>query len=195
MTRLFYIGLLGQLLVSCINMNNPLDQAQYIEERGKFDKSLVKLFPDRLPNNMVSFGFTQPYERIPGGLHLTIKYFSGEEYLQNKMRYAKQSRYHTNSKDNCLFIVDEYEGMNQKKCENFCPVPARAIFGKDLYDKTRGRLPDSEVFFIDIRPGDFIKDGKNHSRVDLPANWLHGYSTGITTNDNNRTIQFWLVAW
>jgi hypothetical protein len=195
MIRLLYIGLLGQFLVSCINMNDPEDQATYIEERNNFDKSLVKLFPDRLPNNMLGFGFSAPYDNVPSGLHLTTKYFSEKDYLETKTKYQEQSKYHTSSTDKCLFLVDDYEGMKQEKCENFYPIPTEAIFDTDHYGKTKTRITDSEVFFIDTKPGDFIKDGKNHSRVDLLENWTHGYSTGITTNDNNRTIQFWLVAW
>jgi hypothetical protein len=193
MIRLLYIGLLG--LVSCINMNDPEDQAIYIEERDKFDKSLVKLFPDRLPNNRFGFGVIRPYENVPGGLHLTIKYFLEKEYFETKTKYLEQSIYHTSSTDKCLFLVDDYEEMNQEKCENFYPIPTQAIFDTDHYRKTKTKITDGEVYFVEIKQGDFIKDGKSHTRVDLPENWTHGYSTGITTNDNDRTIQFWLVAW
>lgn len=193
MIRLLYIGLLG--LVSCINMNNPEDQATYIEQRAKFDKSLVKIFPDRLPNNMFGFGSSSPYDNVPGGLYLTTKYFLEKEYFETKTKFLEQSIYHTSSTDKCLFLVDDYEGMKQEKCKNFYPIPTEAIFDTDHYSQTKTRVTDSEVFFLDIEPGNFIKDKKNHSRVDLPENWTHGYSTGITTNDNSRTIQFWLVVW
>jgi hypothetical protein len=156
---------------------------------------LVKLFPDRLPNNMLGFRFSAPYDNVPGGLHLTTKYFSEKDYFEAKTKYQEQSKYHTNSSDKCLLLVDDYEVIKQDKCENFYPIPTEEIFDRDHYGKTRTRITDSEVFFIDIKPGDFIKDGKSHSRIDLPENWTHGYSTGITTNDNARTIQFWLVAW
>lgn len=195
MNRLLYIGLMGHILVSCINMNDPKMQAKYIEARDSFDKSLVQLFPDRLPNNMLDFGFYAPHENVPGGLRLTTKFFSGEEYFETKAKYQKQAKYHTSSTDKCLFFVDDYEGMKQEKCENFYATLEEAIFDIDHFGNTKTRITDSEVFFIDTKSGDFIKDGKNHSRVNLPENWTHGYSTGITTNDNTRTIQFWLVAW
>lgn len=46
-----------------------------------------------------------------------------------------------------------------------------------------------------LKPGDFLKDNDRHTRVDPPEGWAHGYSTGITANDKERTIQFWLVVW
>jgi hypothetical protein len=62
-------------------MNEPEDQATYIEALKKYDKSLLKLFPDRLPNNMFGYGITQPYDNVQGGLNLTLKYFSQGEYI------------------------------------------------------------------------------------------------------------------
>jgi hypothetical protein len=195
MIRLLYIALLGQILVSCINMNDPKSQADYIEQKDRFDKSIVKLFPDRLPNNMLRYGFSAPYNNIPGGLHLTTKYFSEKEYFEAKTKFLKQSKYYTKATDKCLFLVDEYEGMNQEKCKDFYPIPTLAIFERDFYTESKTKQSASEVIFIEFKPGDYIKDNKNHSRLDLPENWTHGYSTGVTTNDHERTIQVWLLVW
>jgi hypothetical protein len=176
-------------------MNDPRSQSDYIEYRDTFDKPLVNLFPDRLPNNMLGFGFSAPYENIPGGLNLMTKYFSEEEYTEAKTRYLNQSKHRKTSGDKCFFLIDAYEGMNQEKCEDFYPVSTAAIFETSSDRKSKSRLTDSEVFFIDLKSGDFLKDNGSHSKYDLPENWTHGYSTGVTTNDNDKTIQIWLVVW
>lgn len=195
MIRLLYIGLLGQILLSCINMNDPRSQSEYIDYRDKFDKSLVKLFPDRLPNNMLRFEFSAPYENIPGRLNLMTKYFSEKEYNETKTKYLNQSKHRKMSDDKCLFLIDNYEGTNQKICHDFYPIPTNAIVETSSDGKSKNKSTDSEIFFIDLESGDFLQDNDKHSRQDLPANWIHGYSTGVTTNDNNKTIQIWLVVW
>jgi hypothetical protein len=176
-------------------MNDPRSQSEYIEYRDKFDKSLVKLFPDRLPNNMLGFEFSAPYENIPGRLNLMTKYFSEKEYSETKTKYLNQSKHQKTSTDRCFFLIDDFEGMNREKCEDFYPIPIEAIFETSSDQKSKNRLTDSEVFFIDLKTGDFLQDNDKHSRYDLPENWTHGYSTGVTANDNDRTIQIWLVVW
>ena len=195
MIRLLYTGLLWQLLVSCINMNDPTSQSDYIQYRDKFDNSLVKLFPDRLPNNMLGFGYYAPYEHVPTGLNLMTKYFSEKEYTDAKTRYLNQSKYQKTSTDKCLFLINDYEGMNQEKCEDFYPIPTEAIFERSLDGESKSILTDGKVFIIDFKSGDFLQDNDKHSKYELPENWTHGYSTGVTTNDNDRTIQIWLVVW
>lgn len=68
----------------------PIRQSEYVEYRGKFDKSLVRIFPDRLPNNMIGFGFQAPYKGGPGRLNLQVQYFSEREYLQTKAHYLER---------------------------------------------------------------------------------------------------------
>jgi hypothetical protein len=83
----------------------------------------------------------------------------------------------------------------KERCDNFYPIPTDAIFETNPYYNSKTRLVDSDLYFIDFKPGDYIKDYKRHSRLELPENWAHGYSTGVTANDNDRTIQLWLVVW
>jgi hypothetical protein len=160
-----------------------------------FEKPLVKLFPDRLPNNMLEFRFSAPYEKMPGGLSLMTKYFSVKEYAETKTKYLNQSKHKKISTDKCLFLIDEYERMNQEMCQDFYPIPTGAIYETSSDGKSKIKVSDSEVFFVDLESGDFLHDNNKHSRPNLPENWIHGYSTGVTTNDNDKTIQIWLAVW
>lgn len=195
MIRILFIALLGQLLGSCINMNEPQSQSQYIACRDNFDKRLVRLFPDRLPNSMLGFEFSAPDENTPGRLGLLKKYFLGNEYAEAKAEYFKQAKHKKMSTDQCFVLIDGDGGLHQEKCEDFYPIPTAAIFENSSDRKSKGRLPASEVILVAMEAGIFLEDTNNHSRYNLPENWTHGYSTGVTTNDEDKTIQIWLVVW
>ncbi len=195
MVRFLYIILIGQFLISCINMNDPESQARYIECRDKFDERILKLFPDRLPNTMLGFGFAAPYENMPGQLNLTEKYFLEQNYFEVKARYAKQSKYRIASTDTCLFIIDNDKEIGQTMCTVFYPIPATAIYENELEINGKTKRENSEVFIINLVSGDYLHDNEKHTRQHLPETWTHGYSTGVTTNDQYRTIQIWLVVW
>ncbi|NOS92439.1 MAG: hypothetical protein HOP30_10990 [Cyclobacteriaceae bacterium] len=195
MDRFLYIVLIVAFLFSCINMNDPKSQADYIECRSKFDESLVKLFPDRLPNTMLGFGFAAPYEDIPGRLELTMKYSFERDYVANKAKYVGQSKHYKKSNDECLFLVNQNEVPQSQMCQGFYPIPEEAILESDSGRQAKMKTTDSDVYIIDLKAGDFLKDNQKHTRQQLPENWSHGYSTGVTTNDRYKTIQIWLVVW
>lgn len=176
-------------------MNYPESQARYIECRDKFDERILKLFPDRLPNTMLGFGFAAPYKNMPGQLNLTEKYFLEQNYFEVKARYAKQSKYRIASTDTCLFIIDNDEETGQTMCTVFYPIPSTAIYENELEINGKTKRENSEVFIINLVSGDYLHDNEKHTRQHLLETWTHGYSTGVTTNDQYRTIQIWLVVW
>jgi hypothetical protein len=177
-------------------MNDPESQARYIECKNTFDKSLVFLFPDKLPNNKMEFGFSAPYEgRIPGRLHLLTKISSKTEYLDMKMDFKKKSKYQSKVTDSCLFVIGIREGIVNSKCDVFHPVSIDALYDDDFKTNKINKQTDGDVFILKYEVGDFLKTSNQFSQNDLPSNWISGYSTGVTTNDKNRTIQYWFVIW
>jgi hypothetical protein len=182
------------LLASCINMNDPESQARYIECRNGFDKTLVKLFPDRLPNEMLAFGFSVPYNDRPGSLHLTLRYLTFSNYLDAKNNFVSKAMHRTKADNKCLAVIEALEENKHEPCDDFLPVASASIYTSDehpqqLIDK------DNEVFIIEFAPGDFIKDHERQPGSHLPEKWSYGYSSGVTTNDQEKTIVIWMTVW
>ena len=50
--------------LSCVNMNRPDANQSYQEMFDHFEPSLMTLFPKKLPNNQIGFGFAVAYENM-----------------------------------------------------------------------------------------------------------------------------------
>lgn len=46
------------LISSCVNMNDPTRQAEYIQTFKTYNPSLTTHIPGKIPNNMVGYGFS-----------------------------------------------------------------------------------------------------------------------------------------
>ena len=191
-------------LISCLNMNDPKSQVDFIDCRDSYDSTLVRFIPKKIPNNMISFSISSlgnlSGEEDNTGIDLTIKITNNEKYIEIKKQYLKQAKFIGISQDSCLLVIrtnceinSEYNNSN--KCEQLVPVPQYTIY--EIHDSIKDRRieRDKQIIILDFASGDFAKRKTLKQRKDLPVKWNNGYSTGITANDKEQTIMYWLIVW
>jgi hypothetical protein len=206
MDRKILIGLLmiQVFLISCLNMNDPKSQVNFISCRDSYDSTLVRFIPKKIPNNMISDEFSSLANLSDygdyTGINLTTKINNHKKYLEIKEQYIKQTQYIRNSQDTCLLVIRTYgelheDDNNANKCDKLLPVPQYAIYETNDSIKDWRRAKDEQIIILDFGSGDFAKRKKLKQRKDLPVKWSNGYSTGITANDKKQTIMYWLIVW
>lgn len=179
------------ICVSCLNMNRPESQERYQTLRNQFSPELLEHFPINLPNNQIGFGFSSYYkDEVPGSLYLKTKFFSKAKYMEKKNSFASRARFQLLSTDTCLFIIEK--DWQNHKCKNHYPVPVQAI--GDLFDE-RTKKKEMNLFILKTELGNFVKDGSDTLNIDLPTGMKKGFSAGITTNDQENSINYWVVIW
>lgn len=197
MKNILRILLLILILHSCLNLTDPVQQAQYIESYKSFDKELVGHFPKKLPNNLVATTFGSPkyISEYSNSTELCIKIqiTSKEKYDNLKYQLKKGAKVIKNSADSCLLIVDSNENRNLNNCNSYYPVPQETVyeFSKDKWI----RIENCEIALIDYKSGIFIENENLTPKETLPENWKNGFSKGYSFNNNEQTIMYWLIIW
>lgn len=203
-TRLIYTFLFILTFSSCINMTDPKRQAEYIEYRNSFDTSLVGHIPTKIPNNMINMGYASlEYLQEPedyAGMHITIKIGDNESYKKQKEEYQKKALYIKSSLDSNLLVINTYgeleSGISRiRETELMLPVPQYAIYSADDSTQIWKRNTNEEIIILDYSFKDLLKRDDSNRRTDLPLKYSRGYSTGITFNNKELTIKYWMIVW
>jgi len=201
---LIYIVLTLILLSSCLNMNDPKDQAQYIQTRKSFDSTLVRFLPRKLPNNQIGYSWSSPEyfseNNEYAGMNVSTRFSSREEYLKVKLQYIRKAMYVKNSSDSCLLVIKTFgllkkDYYNADKCGKLLPVSQDAVCAYNEIDSKWTRLKKTDIIILDYKLGDFRHRKDKSENVNLPKGYTEGYSTGISANDKDLTIQYWLIIW
>ncbi len=202
--RLLHMVLVLVLFTSCINMNDPQNQARYISCYNSFDTSLVNHLPKKIPNNFINMGYASldylDESDDYAGMHITTKIKNSEEYTEIKNNYLNQAKSINNSLDTCLIVIWTY-GRFEKgvqgdfNCEKPIPIPQYSIC--DANDSTHlwERITNNEIIVLDYEYKDLLNRPDSRMRKDMPARLSTGYSKGITLSKNNMTIQKWVIVW
>lgn len=202
--RFLHLILIFGLFTSCINMNDPKQQASYINCYNSFDTSLVNLLPKKIPNNFINMGFASldyfDESDDYAGMHLTTKVKDLNEYNELKNKYSRQAKSTNNSTDSCLIVIWTYGRFENGvqggfNCDKRIPVPQYGIC--DANDSTHlwERITDIEIIVLDYEYKDILNRPDRKKRKDLPLELSSGYSKGITLSKNDMTIQKWVIVW
>ncbi len=192
------------ILSSCINMNDPKIQADYIRCYNSFDSTLVEFFPDRLPNSFIGYGFASleflDDRNDYAGIHITTKAAKSQNYIQERNKYKTQARAIHDSMDSSLLVINTYGQLHERTqgnmgCSTHIPVPQYALCEANDSTHLWERVEGLEIMVIDWGFKDILNRSSSKLRKDLPMEFSAGYSKGITFNSNNRTIQRWLIIW
>jgi hypothetical protein len=128
-----------------------------------------------------------------------------------KNRYKKKSKAVYSASDSCLFIVnrfmnndnygylkikdEHYKDINKECYSDKLPIPN---FWHNRYttDSTDCKLPpDSEIYVIDAKKGQFLKKELLSKRKDMPSEWKNGVSYGVAISESKNIIIYWTVMW
>jgi hypothetical protein len=187
---------------ACINMNEPKDQADFINARNKFDTLMTFHIPPKLPNNQCGYGFCPPSNEIEKycGIYIDLKHSSIVELESIKNKYKERAKAIVNSNDSCIAVVETYGSFNKlnykyAECKNFIPVPQYLIFSYDGSSQTWIRKKDIELLILNCQSGDYLKRKDLKPLGNMPAKWGNGFSAGIAFNRSDLTTTNWLIIW
>lgn len=197
-TMFFIISLLS----SCINMNEPGSQAEYINCRNSYDSILVNHLPKKLPNNSNGFSFSSIDNIIEdgyAGIDIKVQINNKKKYQKIKEQLLKHAKYIKKSQDSNLVIIpsiDEFakKNIDSTKLKSFLHIPKNAIYEIDLTTYKYHLIKNLDIIILDYGLNDVLNH-KKMERKDLPKGCLNGFSKGVTTNDSMLTIQYWLLIW
>lgn len=207
-----FIFLLALLLVSCLSNVDPKLQADYIKTKSQFKEPLTKHFPKILPNEFqelkYSSGLAQ-YE-VSSFLELETHYLSKSMF--NSVKYKLITKYLSkiSPSDSCVIkvfsgsvdsegeLVKNTSSLNTD-CDTGFPIPDFVINeSKSREDNFYVIEADTISYFgksDDPTLQKLFSKSERPILKYLPNKWLKGYSLGITTNDDNLTINYWLIVW
>lgn len=202
--KIIYLTFICGILTSCLNMNEPKEQAQYINCYNSFDSSLVNLIPNKIPNSFVSLGYASLdyFNEIDdyAGMHITTKIANEDELKVLRNKYSKKAKSINNSVDSCLIVINTYGKLEKGVQGNYdfinpIPVPQYGICIANDSTHLWERIKDVEIIIVDFQFTDLLKRPESKKRKDLPLGLSTGFSKGITLNKTNMTIQKWLIVW
>ncbi len=194
---------------SCLNMNDPQKQSEYVEVYNLFEKSLVDHIPNKLPNNKISTTWSRPdyyselgkYSDIPNQSHISVltQIRNKEKYVELKRKYTKGAKYIKSTKDNCFGIIRTYEknidNSIDTTCEPIVPVPEFAIFEYGENNEDWVQIEKGQIIILDCKSGNYTGVDKIKPNTEMPKGFQNGFSKGLTFNDPKQTIEYWLVIW
>lgn len=202
--RILFIIIFFLIISSCINMNEPKQQAEYINCLNSFDTSLVRFMPKKIPNNMISMGYASlDFLGDPNdyaGIYLTTKIHSIESYIEMRDKFINQALFVKNSLDSCLIIIPTYGELQEsyidtQNCTSVLPVPQYGICMANDSTHIWERKTQEKIIILDYGFKDVLNRKNTNRGKDLPIDYAKGYSTGISVNDTDLTIQYWLIVW
>ena len=207
-----FIFFLPLLLTSCFSNVDPKLQAHYIEIKSQFEEPLTKYFPTILPNEYQDLRYSAGLAQydVSSFLELKTQYLS--EWMYNSVKNKLITKYLSkiSPSDSCVIkvfsgsVLSEEEliqktkflNINSSKC---FPIPDFVINeSKSRDDKIYVVEADSVNYFGKSDDPTFEKLFSKSEKPlikYLPDKWSKGYSLGITTNDDNLTIIYWLIIW
>lgn len=204
MNKVFHFLIVTLILSSCINMNDPKDQARYISNLKLFNQNLINHFPKKLPNGYFERSMSSPnligeYEHC-AGTHIKVKYISKSEFTGLKLKYSRQAKYRCKSSDSCLVVIKSHGDLLDSKydlklCDELVPIAQYAIDNVDSFDDQWKRQEDQDILILDWSLEDILDRDNRISKDEVPLGWEHGFSKGITLNEKNQTINYWLIIW
>ncbi|NPD48323.1 hypothetical protein [Lentimicrobium sp. S6] len=200
MKKILYISILTLIFGSCLNMNDPEMQGQYIESYKSFNQELVNHFPKKIPNNFVAaaFGSAKYINKRNNyaDLSLTIKIASKEEFIELKQLLIGEVKTVKEAMDSCFLIISYSNELNKKyDCNSITPIPLTALYDYD------GKIDDwkiqdnVEIAVIDFQPGVFLTNENLVAKVEYPEKWRNGFSKGYSFDNEEQTIMYWLIIW
>lgn len=207
-----FIFFLPLLLTSCFSNVDPKLQADYIEIKSQFEEPLTKYFPKILPNEYKDLRYSAGLAQydVSSFLELETHYLSKSMFNSVKNKLITKYLSKISPLDSCLIKVfsgsvnSENELVKitaslNKNCNIGFPIPDFVINeSKSRDDNFYVIEADTINYFGKSDDPTFQKLFSKSERPlikYLPDKWSKGYSCGITTNDNNLTIIYWLIIW
>lgn len=211
MKNLIKITVISSILFnSCLNMNEPADQAEYIEVYKQFDPALVDHIPSKLPSNNIHHSWTRLdfyegsgkyYDNIDNHAGIFVKVITGglENFNKLKTSFSSQAKYSFKSNDSCIVVIRTYENEiitdSITHCNEIYPVPEFASYEYSSDGGRWGRMIDNDILILDCSAGNYTKLDSIKPNKRMPLGWENGYSKGITFDNKKQTIQYWTIIW
>lgn len=207
-----FIFFLPLLLTSCFSNVDPKLQAHYIEIKSQFEEPLTKYFPKILPNEYQDLRYSAGLAQydVSSFLELKTQLLSKSNYSSVKNKLITRYLSKISPSDSCLIKVfagnvDSEDELVQKtkylniNCTKGFPIPDFVINKSRTQDDNSYVIESDSINYFGKSNNPTFKEIFSKSEKPLikylPDKWSKGYSLGITTNDENLTINYWLIIW
>ena len=186
-------------LNSCINMNDPKYQAEYIRVRKTYNEYLTNHIPAKIPNNVYGYHFSSNWKKGYSYFILRTKEKS-KKYYSIKNRYINSNSTKKLSNDTILIKVTQQEFNTDSLGLKYAGTHY-LIVPKELYE---GINQDYQTMPIDYNFDIVILDCKYSSLISkMDYNNLNtndgilakNYSKGIAFYDKDLVITYWVITW
>ena len=201
-----YFIVIITLFFSC-NTNKSFNK--FLKFKNSFNKEFVLHFPSEIDRD---FGFNESSSCEVDNIRLTFFMKVNKDSISIlKNIYKKKSKAVYSASDSCLLIAnrfmnndnygylkikdEHYKVINRECYSDKLPIPN---FWHNRYttDSTDCKLPpDSEIYVIDAKKGEFTEKKILSKRKDMPLEWKHGVSYGVAISESKSVIVYWTVMW
>ncbi len=104
----------------------------------------------------------------------------------------------------CNLIVNTFSNEQLMEKIQYCdslsyPVPDILniiLSASDIDNNIKNNIDENiNLYILDSKPGEFIKQEYLSNGIGLPSKWRNGYSSGIAINGARNIVIYWLEIW
>jgi hypothetical protein len=190
--------MLSAAMASCINMNDPARQVQYLNAYQTFDKEMVAHIPAKLLNETFTYSMSSPAgagKHSHAGMRVQVKHWRKSKYQKEKERYQEDAQFIGITNDQSWIVIqtDNVENIQDLIDEGRIPIPKSALY-EDGYNGSKHSFEKADVFVLEYGEGDDLKE-KFPEDETIPNGKKYSFSRGCTFDDEKQVIIYWLIYW
>lgn len=187
-------------LSSCLNMNNPKLQAEYIGALKTYNSALTKHIPSKMPNNEISCGFSSATVNNYSYFYVrTIE--KRNKYYSIKENYIKNFKSKLSSDDSSIIVYDSidkpFDSLRMgDKIFDYKIVPQELY--KDFTQYNNSSKLINNKFDIIIIKSKFVSLPSKTNYMKLKTNdgtLPNNFFSGVAFYDKNLVITYWVITW
>ncbi len=180
---------------SCLNMNDPKEQAEYIKALKTYHSSLTEHIPSKIPNNQVGYGFSSSIVNNYSDFYIRTKE-KKENYFTIKERFINGSYPFIPSNDSSIMIYESMDKLKLEKKKFDYKIVPQYLY-EDHTEYNTSKLMDYN-FDIIILKSKFESLPSSIDYMDMKTNdgtLANNYFSGVAFYDKDLIITYWLITW
>lgn len=199
MKKLIYLFIFSITLHSCLDMNDPELQAEYIMALKTYNSSLTKHIPPKIPNNQIGYGFSFASVDSYSSFYIrTIE--KKDKYYSIKEKYINESKSIVSSKDTSIVVYESIDKLIDSlkldnKIFNYKVVPQELYVDYTEYYTSKLIDYKFDIIMLDSKfdslPSkiDYVKLESNDGAL------ANNFFRGVAFYDNDLVITYWVITW
>ena len=180
-------------------MNDPKNQADYIQARKTYNEYLINHIPAKIPNNQYGYQFSSNWKKGYSYFILKTKENS-KKYYSIKNKYINNNNTIKLSNDTLLIKITQQElntdslGLKYTKT-HYLIVPKELYEGTNQYYKTIPIDYNFDIVILDCKYSSLISKIDYNNLNPNDGILSKNYSKGIAFYDKDLVITYWVITW